>query len=78
MDFLNHLNGIHNNIQFTMEIEEEGHLPFLDIDIYTKTDGSLGHKVCRKIEECSNFKMIYQLLKINVSFYFLKTRRPYF
>jgi hypothetical protein len=25
---------------------------------------------CKKIEECSNFKMMYQLLKINVSFYF--------
>jgi hypothetical protein len=47
-EFLNHLNRLHNKIQFTMEIEEEGHLPFLDIDIYTKTDGSLGHKVCRK------------------------------
>jgi hypothetical protein len=31
-----------------MEIEEEGHLPFLDIDIYRKTDGSLGHKLYRK------------------------------
>jgi len=28
--------------------KEEGHLPFLDIDIYRKTDGSLGHKVYRK------------------------------
>jgi hypothetical protein len=46
-DFLNHLNGLHNKIQFTME-KEEGHLPFLDIDIYRKTDGSLGHKVHRK------------------------------
>jgi len=27
-------------------------------------------RLCRKIEEYSNFKMIYQLLKINVSFYF--------
>jgi len=45
---LNHLNRLHNTIQFTMEIEEEGHLPFLDIDIYRKTDGSLGHKVYRK------------------------------
>jgi hypothetical protein len=48
MDFLNHLNGIHINILFTMEIEEEGHLPFLDIDINRKMDGSLGHKVYRK------------------------------
>jgi hypothetical protein len=30
-----------------MEIEE-GHIPFLDIDIYRKTDGSLEHKMYRK------------------------------
>jgi hypothetical protein len=36
--FLNHLNGPHNKIQFTMEKEEEGHLPFLDIDIYRKME----------------------------------------
>ena len=28
-----------------MEIEEGGHLPFLDVDIYRRNDGSLGHKV---------------------------------
>ena len=33
---------------FTMEKEEDGHLPFLDINIYRKPDGSLGHKVYRK------------------------------
>jgi hypothetical protein len=48
-DFLNHPNGIHSNIQFTMEIEGEGHLPFLDKDIHSKMDGSLGHKVYRKL-----------------------------
>ena len=42
-EFLEHLNGLHKNIQFTME--EDGHLHFLDIDIYRKSDGSLGHKV---------------------------------
>ena len=47
-EFLEHLSGLHKNIYFTMEIEEDGHLPFLDIDIYRKTDGSLGHKVYRK------------------------------
>ena len=47
-DFLNHLNGINNNIQFTMEIEAEGHLPFLDVNIYKKKDGSLGHQVYLK------------------------------
>jgi len=47
-EFLNHLNGLHNKIQFTMVKEEEYHLPFLNIDIYRKTDGSLGHKVYQK------------------------------
>jgi hypothetical protein len=28
-----------------METENEGHLPFLDLDIYRRPDGSLGHKV---------------------------------
>jgi hypothetical protein len=31
-----------------METESEGHLPFLDLDIYRRPDGSLGHKVYRK------------------------------
>jgi len=47
-DFLNHINGLHKKIQFTMEIEKDVHLPFLDIDIYRKNDGCLGHKVYRK------------------------------
>ena len=47
MDFRNHLNGIHNKIQFTMEIVQAGHLPFMDIDIYRKMDCFLGHKVYR-------------------------------
>lgn len=43
-EFLEHLNGLHKNIQFTMEIED-GRLPFLDIDIYRKTDSSLGQSL---------------------------------
>jgi hypothetical protein len=31
-----------------MEIEQDGHLPLLDIDIYRRADGTLGHKVYRK------------------------------
>jgi len=48
MDFLHNLNGIHNKIHLTMEIEEVGHLPFLYIDIYRNIDCSLRHKVYRK------------------------------
>jgi hypothetical protein len=47
-EFLNHLNGLHKKIWFTMDKEEGDHLSFLDIDIYRKTDGSLGHKMYRK------------------------------
>ena len=46
--FLNLLNGLHRNIQFTMEIKGDGHLPFLDIDIYRRLEGSLGHKAYQK------------------------------
>jgi len=46
--FLNHLNRLHNKIQFTMEKEEEGHLAFLDMGIYRKTDSSVGHKIYQK------------------------------
>lgn len=47
-DFLSLLNSIHSNIKFTMEIEKDGCLPFLDILICRKADGSLAHKVYRK------------------------------
>jgi hypothetical protein len=47
-EFLDYLNGIHTNIKFTMEIGGGDHLPFLDIEIYRKANGSLGHKVYRK------------------------------
>jgi hypothetical protein len=47
-DFLNHLNSIHQCILFIMETESEGHFPYLDIDIYERPDGSLGHRVYRK------------------------------
>ncbi|XP_054853995.1 uncharacterized protein LOC129342319, partial [Eublepharis macularius] len=48
MGFLNHLNNIHLNIQFTMEKEIEGKLPFLDTWVIRKANFQLGHKVYRK------------------------------
>ena len=47
-EFLQHINGLHKKIHFTMDIERDGHLPFLDIDMYRKNDGSLGNTVYRK------------------------------
>jgi hypothetical protein len=44
-DFLHNLSSIHQSIQFTIETESEGHLPFLDIDIYRRPDDILGNKV---------------------------------
>jgi len=32
-------------IQLNMETERDGHLPFLEFDIYGNLDGTLGHKV---------------------------------
>jgi hypothetical protein len=47
-EFLKHMNSQHPSITFTMEVEEHGQLPFLDILIRRKEDGSLGHTVYRK------------------------------
>jgi hypothetical protein len=46
--FLDHLDGLRRNIHFTMETEKVGHLPFLNIYIYSRPDSSLGNKVYRK------------------------------
>jgi hypothetical protein len=41
-DYHCHHNGIHKNTQFTMETETDGHIPFLDINVYKKPDGVPG------------------------------------
>jgi hypothetical protein len=45
--FLNHLNCLHRNIHFTMEMERVGHPTLLETDIYRRLDSSLGNKVYR-------------------------------
>ncbi|XP_046400913.1 uncharacterized protein LOC124167151 [Ischnura elegans] len=47
-DFLSHMNQQHPNIKFTMEEENNNCIPFLDILIQRKPDGTLGHSVYRK------------------------------
>lgn len=46
--FLSHLNGVHPRTKFTMEVEENGTLAFLDVKITRKQDRTLGHTVYRK------------------------------
>jgi hypothetical protein len=47
LELLDHHNELHKNIRSTMENEKDGHLPFLDIDIYGRVDGNLRHNVYR-------------------------------
>ena len=47
-DFLKHLNEQHSSIKSTMEVEEDGKIPFLDVGISRNPDGSLHHNVYRK------------------------------
>ena len=47
--FLQHLNSIHQNIKFTCEeVRNDGSMPFLDILVTPKEDGSLSTSVFRK------------------------------
>ena len=54
-NFLKHLNNISNDIKFTMETEENNCIPFLDILLMIKEDGSIGHKVFRKKAHTNNY-----------------------
>jgi hypothetical protein len=53
--FLNHLNNVHPNIHFTMEVETNNSLPFLDVLVMKKEDGTLGHKVFRKTTQTNRY-----------------------
>ena len=46
-EFLTHLNSLRSSIQFTMEIEDNNSLPFLDV-LVTKNDSGLRTSVYRK------------------------------
>jgi len=46
--FLVHLISLNPRIQFTMETEKEGRLPFLDVMVTGKPNGTLAHMVYRK------------------------------
>ena len=67
--FLNYLNNKHPNIKFTKEIENNGYLPFLDINI-KKENNSLSTSVYRKntfTGLCMNFNSFAPFIyKINL------------
>ncbi|GJQ86176.1 hypothetical protein Trydic_g12446 [Trypoxylus dichotomus] len=44
-EFLQYINRQHANINFTMEIEEDGNLPFLDVLVEHTNSNKLGHSV---------------------------------
>jgi uncharacterized protein (UPF0335 family) len=46
--YLDYLNSCHDNIKFTIEIEKDNKIPFLDVLISKKTDGTLGHTLYKK------------------------------
>ena len=45
---MDHLNKQFDSIKFTMEMEENNSLPFIDTLIIRKQDGGVSHKVHRK------------------------------
>jgi hypothetical protein len=49
--FLDYINNRQNNIQFTIGTPTEDHLPSMDINIYSKEDGSLGHKSTKETKQ---------------------------
>jgi hypothetical protein len=64
--FFNHLNNQNENIKFTMEVEKDKSIPFLDMLISKNDDGSISHQVYRK-------KMhTYRYLHANSHHYLLK------
>ena len=46
--FLEYINSIHSRIQFTLELEQNNKLPFLDVLITKTREGTLQHTVYRK------------------------------
>lgn len=40
--------NLHPNIRFTIEMEVQRKLPFLDVLVYQKSNGSLGQAIYRK------------------------------
>ncbi len=46
-NFLSHMNSLHPNIDFTIELENNQSLPFLDVLVQKNLDGSISHSDMR-------------------------------
>ena len=57
---LQHLNGIHPSIKFTVEVEEGGKLPFLDTSLKKNDDSSIDITVYRKATHTGRWYLNYQ------------------
>ncbi|XP_046394995.1 uncharacterized protein LOC124162486 [Ischnura elegans] len=53
--FLRHLNSQLHGIQFTMDMEKEQSLNFLDVLVTKKDNGGLGHAVYRKLTHTDRY-----------------------
>ena len=47
-EMLMHLNSRHENTRFTMEVEEDGRLPMLDVVLHRRKDGGINTTIFRK------------------------------
>ena len=48
ISILDHLNTLHRNIKFTIEHEKDDQLPFLDVNLFRRPDGSICRGIYRK------------------------------
>ena len=62
--FFNYLNSQHPNISFTSEIEHEGKLPFLDIDV-SRSNGKFTTSVYRKPTFTGLFTNFHSFIPLN-------------
>ena len=54
-ELLDHLNSVRPSIQFTLELEREGSLPFLDSLLRRREDGTLDTSVYRKLTHTDRY-----------------------
>ncbi|XP_015119536.1 uncharacterized protein LOC107042848 [Diachasma alloeum] len=65
LKFLEFLNAQHPSIKFTMEIEQNGCLTFLDVLVRRNEDGTLGHRVYGKPTHTDRALTIFQPSNVN-------------